>query len=149
MSPSRQRRGARLDTILIPTARWPVANLCYRPPVVQLARLMVRIRRSPPERILSAVRIAGAGVVAALGQALVDMPSGYFGAVERSTLLGAIFAAVMLAGMGGCAVATLIGARLSRWLFPALAIVGMAFFLPAIATDVGHLESVQRLGRGK
>jgi trk system potassium uptake protein TrkH len=99
-------------------------------------RLAARLRHASPERVLSAVRIAGTGVVAALGQLVVDMPTGYFGAVEQSTVVGAIYAAAMLAVMGVCSFGALVGFRPARWAFPPLLLMGVAFFLPALATDV-------------
>jgi trk system potassium uptake protein TrkH len=101
-----------------------------------------RIRRASPGRIHNAVRIAGTGVIAALGQLVIDMPSGYFGAVEHTTLLGLVFAATMLVGAGGCAFGALLGWRPARWLFSLLALVGIAFFLPALAADVAVAGSI-------
>jgi trk system potassium uptake protein len=110
--------------------------------ITPLPRLAARLRRAPPERVLAAVRVAGTGVVAALGQLVVDMPSGYFGAVEQTTLLGAVYAGSMLVLMGGCGIGVLLGFSVARWLFPPLLLVGLAFFLPAIATDVAVAGSI-------
>jgi trk system potassium uptake protein TrkH len=98
--------------------------------------LTTQLRRATPDRVLAAIRIGGTGVVGALGQLVVDMPSGYFGAAERTTALGLIYAAAMVGVMGLCAFGALLGARIVRFVFPPLLLVGTAFFLPALATDV-------------
>ena len=59
------------------------------------------------------------GPVAALGQLVVDMPTGYFGAVEQTTLVGTVYAAAMLVGMLGCGFGVLLGSRLTRCMRPA------------------------------
>lgn len=86
--------------------------------------------------MLAAIRIPGAGVVAALGQLLVDMPNGYFGAVEHTTLVGLVYAASMFVTMSACGIGALLGWRPIRYLFPMLLLVGTAFFLPALANDL-------------
>ncbi len=98
-------------------------------------RLAAIVRQASPARMLAAVRMAGTGVVAALGQLVVDMPSGYFGALEQTTALGLVYATVMLAGTFACAAGVVLGLRGARWLYPPLVLVGLAFFLPAFATD--------------
>jgi trk system potassium uptake protein TrkH len=98
-------------------------------------RLVAIARRASPARVLAAVRMASTGVVAALGQLVVDMPTGYFGALEQTTIVGIVYAAVMLAGTAACGAGVVIGARTARWVFPPLVLVGLAFFLPAFATD--------------
>jgi trk system potassium uptake protein TrkH len=92
--------------------------------------------------VLAAVRMAGSGVVAALGQLVVDMPTGYFGGLERITAVGLAYAVAMLAGTGLCAAAALFGLRVARWAYPPLVLVGIAFFLPALATDVAVAASI-------
>lgn len=99
-------------------------------------RLAAVVRRASPARVLTAVRMAGTGVVASLGQLVVDMPTGYFGALEQTTVLGLVYAAVMLVGTTACAAGIVLGARGARWAYPPLVLVGLAFFLPAFATDV-------------
>lgn len=98
-------------------------------------RLAAVVRRASPARLLTAVRMAGTGVVAALGQLVVDMPTGYFGALEQTTVVGLVYAAAMLVGTLACGVGVVLGVRAARWLYPLLALVGLAFFLPAFATD--------------
>jgi trk system potassium uptake protein TrkH len=95
------------------------------------------VRRASPARVLAAVRMAGTGVVTALGQLVVDMPTGYFGALEETTVVGLAYAVAMLAGTTACAVGAVLGVRAARWAYPPLLLVGLAFFLPAFATDVG------------
>lgn len=99
-------------------------------------RLATVLRRARPQQVLTAVRMAGIGVVAALGQLVVDMPTGYFGALEETTVVGLAYAAVMLVGTAVCGVGVVLGQRWARWILPPLVLVGLAFFLPAFATDV-------------
>lgn len=94
------------------------------------------VRRARPERVLTAVRMVGTGVVAALGQLVVDMPSGYFGALEQTTVVGLAYAIAMLVGTAACAAGVVLGTRTARWAYPPIVLVGLAFFLPAFATDV-------------
>lgn len=81
----------------------------------------------------------GVGVTAALGQFLVDNPTGFFGASQHATTIGLSFAAAMLAGSLVCAIATLLtrGAVWTRWVFGVLAVAGLAVFVPALVTDLG------------
>jgi trk system potassium uptake protein TrkH len=103
-----------------------------------VARSWIRaqLRRATPERVLAAIRIAGTGVVGALGQLVVDMPDGYFGAAEQITFLGLVYAGAIAGAMALLALGTLLGWRPVRFLFPPLVLLGTAFFLPALATDV-------------
>jgi trk system potassium uptake protein len=100
------------------------------------SRIAGYTRRATPARALAAVRMAGTGVIAALGQLVVDMPTGYFGALESTTIIGLAYATAMLASTGLAAVGELLGWRRARWLYAPTALVGMAFFLPALAVDV-------------
>jgi trk system potassium uptake protein len=86
--------------------------------------------------VLAAIRISGTGVVGALGQLVVDMPDGYFGAAEQITFLGLVYASAMLGVMGVIGFGSLLGWRGVRFVFPPLLLLGTAFFLPALATDV-------------
>jgi len=101
-----------------------------------MRRLAAIVRRASPARVLAAVRMAGTGVVAALGQLVVDMPTGYFGALEQTTIVGLVYALVMLVGTAACAGGVVLGARGIRWIYPLLVLVGLSFFLPALVTDV-------------
>jgi trk system potassium uptake protein TrkH len=105
-------------------------------------RLAAVLRRARPERVLTAVRMAGTGVVAALGQLVVDMPTGYFGALEQTTVVGLAYAAVMLVGTLACGLGVILGYRGARWIHSMLVLVGLAFFLPAFATDVAVAASI-------
>jgi len=78
----------------------------------------------------------GAGIVAGFGQLVVDMPTSYFGATDRMTTIGVVYAVSMLACTTGCAIAALAGRAGVKWLFLLTLLFGMAFFLPALTTDV-------------
>lgn len=134
---------ARSITVASRVAQWiPATRRCRRRCGALLCaarmprRLVMIMRRASPVRVLAAVRMVGAGVVAALGQLVVDMPSGYFGALEQTTVIGLVYALAMLVGTAACAAGVLLGLRAARWAFPPLVLVGLAFFLPAFATDV-------------
>ncbi|HVI01837.1 MAG TPA: potassium transporter TrkG [Enhygromyxa sp.] len=104
-----------------------------------LLRRLVAEATASPARLLDATRMIGVGVTAALGQFLVDNPTGFFGASQHATTIGLSFAAAMLAGSLVCAIATLLtrGAVWTRWVFGVLAVAGLAVFVPALVTDLG------------
>jgi trk system potassium uptake protein TrkH len=91
---------------------------------------------SHPERSLDAVRMVGIGVMSALGQRIVDMPSGYLGATSQATTVGLVYAAAVLLGSLGCAWAAVLGRRWARGVFTALTLAAVAVFVPALASDV-------------
>lgn len=113
-----------------------------------LLRRLVAEATASPARLLDAVRMIGVGITAALGQFLVDMPWGLFGASRRATALGLGFAAMMLVGSLACAVATVFshgltrGAIWTRWIFVVLTIVGLTLFLPGLVTDIGVASAI-------
>jgi trk system potassium uptake protein TrkH len=92
--------------------------------------------RSHPERWLDAARMVGVGVVSAIGQRLVDMPSGYLGAATQATTFGVIYAVAVLLGSLGCASAAVVGRRWVRGLFTVLTLAAVAVFVPALGSDV-------------
>lgn len=105
------------------------------------SRLAARVRTSP-ERLLDAVRMLGVGVVSALGQRVVDMPSGYFGAAAEATSFGLAYALVTVLGALVAALATLAGRRWARWWFTILVLLAVAFLLPALASDMTVAGSI-------
>ena len=104
-----------------------------------LLRRLVAEATASPARLLDATRMIGVGVTAAIGQFLVDNPTGFFGASQHATTIGLSFAVAMLAGALVCAIATLLtrGAVWTRWVFGVLAVAGLAVFVPALVTDLG------------
>jgi trk system potassium uptake protein len=104
-----------------------------------LVRRLVAIAHAAPERLLDATRMVGVGVIAGLGQFLVDTPAGLFGASRHATSIGLGFAVAILAGSIACAVATILtrGAAWTRWVFVTLVTAGLTVFLPALVTDIG------------
>jgi len=109
-----------------------------------LGRRLVAEVRASPRQLLDAVRMGGVGVVAALGQFVVDTPAGFFGATQHTTVVGLVFASLMLAGTLGCAISSILtrGAPWSQWLFGVIAVGGLAVFSPALATDIGVAVAV-------
>jgi trk system potassium uptake protein len=104
-------------------------------------RLAARMRASP-ERWLDAVRMVGIGVVSALGQRVVDMPSGYLGAASQATTFGLIYAAAVLLGSICCGFAAVVGHRWARGLFTVLTLAAVVVYLPALASDIGVAGSI-------
>lgn len=106
-------------------------------------RLAAEVRASP-KLLLDAVRMVGVGITAGLGQFVVDMPTGLFGATQHTTLIGLVFASVMLGGAIACAIATVLtrGAPWAQWLFGVLAVAGLTVFSPALATDMGVAAAI-------
>lgn len=92
--------------------------------------------RATPERWLDAVRMVGIGVVSALGQRIVDMPSGYLGAAAQATTVGIVYAVAVMLGALGCAFAVLVGRRWARGLFTVLTLAAVIVFLPALGSDI-------------
>lgn len=88
------------------------------------------------------MRIWGVGVVAALGQFVVDTPGGSFGGVQQGTLAGWVYAAVMLVSTAACAGGVLLGWRRWRWWFVLGTLIGATFFLPALVTDTAVAVSI-------
>jgi trk system potassium uptake protein len=101
-------------------------------------RLLARARTSPG-RVLDATRMLGVGFTAALGQFVIDTPTGLFGASQHATAIGLGYAAAMVVGTTVCAFATLLtrGAPWTRWLFSVLTIAGLTVLVPALGTDIG------------
>lgn len=96
---------------------------------------MLRELVSRSHRRLGAARLAGAAVSGLLGQLAVDMPGGYFGPADSTTIEGRWYAAVvvLLAVIGS-------DAYLSRrrWLplvVPALYALNVGAFIAPLATD--------------
>ncbi|MFV8754931.1 TrkH family potassium uptake protein [Nannocystaceae bacterium ST9] len=104
-------------------------------------RLAAHVRTSPG-RMLDAVRMLGVGVVSALGQLVVDMPSGYLGAASQATEFGLVYAVAVLLGALVCGLATLTGRRWGRWLFAVVTLAAVAVFLPALGSDVAVAGSI-------
>jgi trk system potassium uptake protein TrkH len=104
-------------------------------------RLLARMRATP-ERWLDAVRMVGIGVVSALGQRIVDMPSGYLGAATQATTFGLVYAAAVLLGSIGCGYAAVVGHRWARGLFTVLTLAAVVVYLPALTSDMGVAGSI-------
>jgi trk system potassium uptake protein TrkH len=111
-------------------------------PAAMIGRRLLARMRSTPERWLDAVRMVGIGVVSALGQRIVDMPSGYLGAASQATTFGLVYAAAVLLGSIGCASAAVVGHRWARGLFTVLTLAAVVVYLPALASDVGVAGSI-------
>lgn len=101
-----------------------------------IGRRLVARMRSHPERSLDVVRMVGIGVVSAIGQRIVDMPSGYLGATSQATAFGLVYAAAVLLGSLSCALAAVLGRRWARGLFTVLTLAAVAVFVPALGSDV-------------
>jgi trk system potassium uptake protein len=104
-------------------------------------RLAARMR-SQPERWLDAVRMVGVGVVSALGQSIVDMPSGHLGAATQATVFGLVYAIAVLLGAVGCAFGVIVGRRWARGLFTLLTLAALSVFLPALTSDIALAVSI-------
>jgi trk system potassium uptake protein TrkH len=104
-------------------------------------RLAARMR-SQPERWLDAVRMVGIGVASALGQRIVDMPSGYLGATSQATTFGLVYATAVLLGSLCCAWAAIIGRRWARGLFTVLTLAAVSVFVPALGSDIAVAGSI-------
>jgi trk system potassium uptake protein TrkH len=107
-----------------------------------IGRRIAARMRSTPERWLDAVRMVGVGVVSALGQRIVDMPSGYLGASSQATTFGLVYAAAVLLGTIACASAAVLGRRWNRGLFTILTVAAAGVFLPALVSDVAVAGSI-------
>jgi hypothetical protein len=84
---------------------------------------------------LTAARLAGAGGMALVAQAVVDMPGGYFGARDQVTAVGLAYGLLQVLVIGSA-----LGLRLARrplptWLAPTLLTVHVGLFLPAVGSD--------------
>jgi trk system potassium uptake protein len=88
-----------------------------------------------PERRLLAVRAMGTGVIGWLGQLATDMPSGYFGSVDRMTTFGLSYGLTVLGLALVCAIGEWRASRWSRLLLPALVVGNVGVFGPALADD--------------
>lgn len=104
-------------------------------------RLAARMR-SHPERWLDGVRMVGIGVVSAIGQRIVDMPSGYLGPSSQATTFGLVYAVAVLFGSLGCASAAVLGRRWARGLFSVLTLAAVAVFVPALGSDIAVAGSI-------
>jgi trk system potassium uptake protein len=87
------------------------------------------------ERRLLAIRAMGAGVIGWLGQLATDMPTGYFGSVDRMTPFGLGYGIAVLGVATVCAIGEWRGRRWSRLVLPALVVVNVGIFAPALADD--------------
>lgn len=94
-----------------------------------------RLRRASPDLVLGAVRVWGVGVVAALGQFMVDTPGGWLGGVQQGTFAGLVYAFAMLTLTGACGLGALLGWKRWRGWFALGTLVGATFFFPALVTD--------------
>ena len=86
-------------------------------------------------RSASAVRVAGAGVIGWFGQLTIDMPSGYFGAVDRITTFGLVYGVGALLLGGLCAAGEWRRASWSKLLASALVVLNVGFFALGFADD--------------
>jgi trk system potassium uptake protein TrkH len=107
-----------------------------------LGRRLAARMRSQPERWLDAVRMVGIGVVSALGQRIVDMPTGYLGATSQATMFGLVYASAVLLGAVGCGFGVIVGRRWARGLFTVLTLAAMSVFLPALTSDIALAASI-------
>lgn len=104
-------------------------------------RIAARMRLHP-ERWLDAARMLGIGVVSAIGQRIVDMPSGYLGATSQATTFGLVYAFAVLIGSLGCVAAVVMGLRWARGLFTLLTLAAVAVFVPALGSDIAVAGSI-------
>jgi trk system potassium uptake protein TrkH len=86
-------------------------------------------------RSLLAARTAGACVLGIVAQAAVNMPDGYFGAIDQVTRFGVQYSAGMIAltlALGGL---ILRRPNLADRVAPAILLVSIGLFIPALAAD--------------
>ncbi|PCC74520.1 Cation transport protein [Nannocystis exedens] len=88
-----------------------------------------------PTRRLQAARLVGLAVVGVLGMIVTDAPLGHFGASSQVTLLGAIYAAALVALSGLFSLAALQGRRWATWGPLILLSLNIGAFLPALIHD--------------
>lgn len=91
---------------------------------------------------MNATRVFGVGIVAALGQFVVDTPGGSFGPVQQGTTVGLLYALTMVLASLGCAAGALAANPRWRWAFAFTTVVGAAFFVPALGTDTVRAGAV-------
>ncbi|MDC0718790.1 potassium transporter TrkG [Nannocystis bainbridge] len=95
-----------------------------------------------PTRRLQAARLLGLAAVGVLGMIVTDAPFGHFGASSQVTLLGAIYAGVLVALSGLFSLAALQGRRWATWGSFILLSLNIGAFLPAMIHDFPVAGSV-------
>jgi trk system potassium uptake protein TrkH len=88
-----------------------------------------------PTRRLQAARLVGLAVIGVLGMIVTHVPHGHFGASSQVTLLGAIYASVLVALAGLFSLATLQGRRWATLGSLVLLSLNVGAFLPALIHD--------------
>ncbi|MCY0994172.1 hypothetical protein OV203_43990 [Nannocystis sp. ILAH1] len=88
-----------------------------------------------PTRRLQAARLVGLAAVGVLGMIVTDAPLGHFGGASQVTLLGTIYAAVLVALSGLFSLAALQGRRWASWGSLILLSLNVGAFLPAMIHD--------------
>lgn len=84
---------------------------------------------------LEAAHLAGATAVALLGVFAVDMPHGYLGPSETTTLVGYTITAGVILGALAAATTILLSPRAARVLVPSLYAAMAGIFIPPVADD--------------
>ncbi|WAS90189.1 potassium transporter TrkG [Nannocystis punicea] len=95
-----------------------------------------------PTRRLQAARLVGLAVVGVLGMIVTHAPHGHFGASSQVTLLGAIYASVLVALSGLFSLAALQGRRWATLGSLVLLSLNVGAFLPALIHDFPVAGSV-------